>query len=200
LRLNGALFYYDYANVQVIQLFGITQTVANGAKAELYGLDVDFEAKLAPGLRVSGGAVLLHANFTRYPNAVFSTPSATGGSIIGVGDASGNRLPLAQKFNGTLSVDYSWPTSSGEFAVNMTNSYNGNYFFESDNYTAQNAYVISNISTSWTSPGRGITAQFWVRNLFDKKVISQAAAQNFIVSTTYSNAPRTYGVTTTVMF
>ena len=53
-RLNAAAFYYDYKNIQVSQIINNLSTVSNGAKARLYGLDVDVEARLAERTTVHG--------------------------------------------------------------------------------------------------------------------------------------------------
>ena len=80
LRLNAGGFYYDYSNLQVTQFVGLSQSVVNGAKARIYGLDVDFTARLTTDLSLSGGFELLHATFTDYKNAVGSIPKVTGGA------------------------------------------------------------------------------------------------------------------------
>ena len=153
LRLNLAGFYYDYTNLQVIQFVGLTQTVVNGPGAKLYGLDVDFEAQIARGLRASGGIEIEHSEFTNYPGAVFSTPRPTGGALIFSGDATGDRLPLAQKFTATTAVDYHTDFDRGALDLNATANYNGAYFFEADNFLRQKAYLILNASVKWTLPG-----------------------------------------------
>jgi iron complex outermembrane receptor protein len=93
LRLNIAGFFYDYSNLQVQQFVNGAQLTVNGAKAELYGIDVDFEAILARGLSVRGGFVWLHDEFTSFPNALLFTQRPGGGVASMPGDATGNRLP-----------------------------------------------------------------------------------------------------------
>ena len=194
LRLNGAGFYYDYTNLQVIQLIGVAQTVVNGPKARLYGLDLDFEARLAADLRVSGGLEWLHAKFVSYPGAIFSTPRPTGGAVIFAGDASGNRLPLAQRFTATTSVDYHHELSEGSLDFNVTGNYNGDYYFEADNFLRQSPYVILNSSLRYNLPDSRIGVTVFGRNLFDRHVITQTSTQSGGYPTTYGMPPRTVGI------
>lgn len=200
LRLNLAGFFYNYSNVQVIQFVGVAQTVVNGAKARLYGLDVDFEARPLPGLRLSGGAEIEHTEFTDYRSAVFSTPKPAGGATIFSGNATGNRLPLAQNLSGTLAADYEHRLSSGSLNFNVTANYNGDYRFEADNFLRQPAYTLINSSVRWTLPGNKVTVSVFGRNLLNEHVITQATTQALGYPTAYSNTPRSFGAAVETKF
>lgn len=199
-RLNLAAFYYDYSNLQVTQVVNNQQVVFNGAKAELYGLDVDFEARLTRELRLSGGLEALHAEFKSFPNAQFGTMKPTGGAIIGSGDAAGKRLPLSQELTGNAALDYDRPTSFGRVHANVTASYNGNYFFEPDNILRQKAYVLLNTSLRLTTADSRFSVTFWGRNLLNEIVIERTSTQGQGYPTIYGFAPRTYGLTAGVKF
>ena len=201
LRLNMAGFYYDYSNLQVLQLLAGSPTISNGAKAELYGLDVDFEAQLSGGLRLIGGFEVLHSEFTSYQNALITFPSPTVGAASSFGDASGNRLPLAQDFTGNLALDYRKDLSFGEVGLNAEVSYNDDYAFDPDNVAKQKAYTNINLAASWTSRSESLTIGLFLRNLLDNEVISYSTAQtNHSYITTYDNPPRTYGVSARLKF
>ncbi|QEH79216.1 TonB-dependent receptor [Sphingomonas sp. C8-2] len=200
LRLNMAGFYYDYTNLQVIQFSGGIQAIVNGAKAELYGFDVDFEAQLGGGFHATGGFEYLHSKFKDFPNAVFSTPRPGGGAILSSANAAGNRLPLAQKLTATGSLDYHSDLAKGEVDLNLTANYNGAYYFEPDNFLRQGAYVMLNASAKWTAPSGRFSLMVWGRNLLNEHVITQAPTQSFGYVATYGSPPRTYGVTARVNF
>ena len=193
-RLNLAGFYYNYTNLQVIQFVGVTQTVVNGPAAKLYGLDADFEAQITHGLRASGGFELEHTEFSNYPGAVFSTPKPSGGALIFAGDATGDRLPLAQKFTATAALDYHTDVSRGALDFNITTNYNGGYFFEADNFLHQKAYVMLNSSLKFKPAGTRIGITLFGKNLFNEKVITQASTQSIGYPATFGSAPRTYGI------
>lgn len=200
-RFNLAAFYYDYTNVQVIQFLSGAQTVANGAAAKLYGLDADFEAELSSELRLSGGFMIEHSEFTSYDNAVFSTPRPGGGAILTVNNsAKGKRLPLAQNFVGTAALDWHHDLNGGAVDANLTVNYNGNYFFEPDNFLVQGAYTMVNASIRYTLPGDRISFSVFGKNLADERILVQPSTQPIGYPTTYGVPPRTYGVAARVEF
>ena len=195
LRLNVGGFYYDYSNLQVTQFVGVSQTIVNGAKARLYGADVDFNARITSELSLNGGLELLHARFTSYPNAVGSIPKAAGGATLIAVDASGNRIPQSQKFAGTLSVDYEKPVSFGALHANVTANHNGSYKFEADNFLTQRAYTLLNASLTWRSRNDHYSLSVWGRNLLDRIVLNNGTSQAVGYPVSYGQPPRTYGVT-----
>ena len=195
LRLNVGGFFYNYNNLQVTQFVGVSQTIVNGAKARLYGADVDFDARITPELSINGGFELLHARFTSYPNAVGSTPRATGGAALFPVDASGNRIPQSQKFAGTLAVNYRKPVSFGQLDANVTANRNGSYKFEADNFLTQRAYTLLNASLGWRSSDKRYSLTVWGRNLLDEIVLNNGTSQAIGYPVSYGQPPRTYGLT-----
>ena len=200
LRFNLGAFYYDYTNLQVTQLIVVAQAVVNGAKARLYGLDMDFTARLTRELTLSGGFELEHARFVDFPNSVFSNPTPVGAAIF-AGDASGKRIPQAQNFVGNLALDYETPVSFGSLHFNANASYNGDYYFESDNFLRQPAYVLAGVSATWTSLDKHYSLGIWAKNLADEKVIYNASTQPPGYPVSYGGqAPRSAGLTAKVNF
>jgi iron complex outermembrane receptor protein len=200
LRLNMAGFYYDYSNLQVQQFVNGAQLTVNGAKAQLYGLDVDFDAILAHGLSVRGGFVLLHNEFTSFPNALIFTQIPGGGVSSAPGDASGHKLPNAQNFSGSISLNYDTDVSFGRLNFNVTESHNGAFAFEADNFLRQSAYNIVNASANWTSLHDQVGMSLFVKNLFKAEVLTHATSLPLGQMATEYLAPRTYGISARVRF
>ena len=200
LRLNADGFYYDYNNLQVIQFVNLAQTIVNGAKARLYGADVDFTAKVTDQFTLSGGLEAMHATFTSYPNAVGSIPKATGGATLIAVDATGRRVPLAQNFTGTLAADYEQPVSFGTMHLNLTANYNGDYYFEADNFLRQSPYTLVNASVAWRSKDDHYSVTVWGRNLADAHIINNASSQASGYPVSYGQPPRTFGITGRVSY
>ena len=200
LRLNSSAFYYDYKNIQVIDFTSGIQTIVNGAAAKLYGIDIDTEAELAHGLKFTGGLELLHAVFTSYDNAVIGIAKPTGGALLTVGSATGNRLPLAQNYAVITALDYDRNVPYGTFHFNVTSNFNGNYYFEADNNLRQPAYINLNSSVKLTLPSERYSFTLWAENLLNNAVITQATTQANEYPTSYGEAPRTYGITAHVYF
>ena len=195
LKLNAGGFYYNYNNLQVIQFVNLAQTIVNGAKARIYGVDVDFVARINDQFTLSGGLEALHANFTSFKNAVGSIPKPAGGATLVAVNATGNRVPLAQQFVGTLAADYEQPVSFGSLHYNATANYNGDFTFEPDGFLRQGPYTLVNASVTWKSQSNRYSVQVWGRNLADAHVLNNASSQAVGYPVSYGQPPRTFGIT-----
>ncbi|ABQ71658.1 TonB-dependent receptor (plasmid) [Rhizorhabdus wittichii RW1] len=202
LRINSAVFYYDYSNIQVAYFIGAsggTLGIRNGSSATVYGADVDLSLILAPGLTLQGGASLIHDRFGDFPNAVINTPLPGGGNASGVFQAKGNRLPFTSDFSGNIGLDYARELSSGKLTANVTLYYNDGYYPEADNIRRVDGYAKLNASLGWRFGESGVGVRIWGRNLTNKAIptfIGSVAAGTGI---TYE-PPRTYGASLTVDF
>lgn len=200
LTLNLSGFYYDYKNLQVVTFVGLTARTTNGAQSEIYGLDMDFQAKVSDALSLSGGFELMHAKFTDYKNASISSARPTGGNLIVPGDATGNRLPLAQKFVGTLAIDYDQPIGSINSHFNLTGTYNGDYYFEADNVLRQPSYVMLNSSLRLSDSSDRLSLTFAVSNILNEKIIARVATNSIGYRANWGNPPRLYSITAGLKF
>ena len=195
LRLNTAGFYYRYRDLQLTRVVAGALTIVNAASAELYGVEADFEARLTREFRLTGGISLIHSEYTDFPGAQFIALNPTGGLIVTQGNAAGNRLQLAQEISASLTATYSKEFSFGTIDLNATESYNGDYYFDPDNFARQPAYHMINASAGWTSPSDNLTATAFVRNLLNEKIIGQVSSATAIgLTATYPYPPRTYGL------
>jgi len=194
LRLNVSGFYYDYKDIQVGG-FALGQIYYyNGAKARIYGLEADFDARLSSALRLSGGVTLLHDAFVDFPNAVYYL----GFNQVAIRSADGNRLPQTARASGNVAVDYTTPTPAGSLNLNLSYAYNSGYFTEVDNNLHQPSFGLLNASAGLTLDD-GLILRAWGRNLGNEKVTNSMNTTSLGATTTYQ-APRTYGVTVTVSF
>jgi outer membrane receptor protein involved in Fe transport len=192
LRLNAAAFYYDYRKIQVNTFLGSIGVIYNGAKAEVYGLDADFDFAATNRLRFNGGAVLLHDRFTNFPLASVSRPLGNGLYSLMPGDATGNRLPFAADATFSLGMRYTMPLANGSAVFAVSELHNTGYFTQADNRLHQGAFDQINSSLTWNM-SNGLSAKLFVNNLLNK-----AVAVNDVISaaaTIVSYAPpRTYGI------
>jgi iron complex outermembrane recepter protein len=194
LRFNISSFFYKYSNLQVATFVGITQVTTNGAAAELYGIDMDFRARLTSRLNLTGAVEVLHSKFTDYGNAVLSQPNPAGGAILTSGSAVGNRIPLAQNFVGTLAADYTILAGGADIILNVTGTYNGDYYFEPDNFLRQDDYVQLNASATIKLPDHRTSVIFSGSNLLGQDVIARNFTQTFGYYVSYK-APRVLSAT-----
>jgi outer membrane receptor protein involved in Fe transport len=192
-RVNAAAFYDTYKNIQVSR-YTTTSVIYNGASAKIYGLDLDAETRLG-NLKLGGGIELLHTDFTSFASAACSAPNFPLPGITQFScSATGNRLPYAPQFTGTLTTDYFQSVPGGTLDFNITDYYNSGYFVEPDNRLSQRAYDLLNASIAWKSADDRYSVRLYATNLLDKAVFSFAGTNATQYSADYGNPPRLVGV------
>ena len=197
-RLNAAAFYYDYKNIQVQRFDAGSQLIYNGAKAEMYGLDLDGEIVLTRGLSITGGFSWIHARFKSFPQADLIVPKAgcpvpPPGGVVPC-EAAGNRLPQTPDYTFNIGGDYSIETDIGKIALNATYYRTGKFYAAPDNVAFQKGYDLINASISWTDPDDHITVKLWGKNL-GKTVYTTSLIEGFTGVDVSYGYPRTYGIT-----
>ena len=195
LRFNSSAFYYNYSDIQVQALTGGILTVYNGAKARLYGLDVDTEAAVSSRLTLRASGSLLRTKYLSFPTALLSTSTpVVGGTTFSTFEAKGNRLPFSPNFVGSLGFDYVVPSEMGDFRLNGTYTYNDGFVGEPDQRLRQKAYHMVNAAISWVAPDKNLEMSLFVRNLADEDYAQSLFSQPQGDIVQYA-PPRTYGVT-----
>lgn len=207
--LSGAVFYYDYKDLQVsfVNANSIVQTI-NAATARNYGGELELEARVTPQLTINANASYLNAQFKQFCNAYYGAgfPARPGISYPacpgqpGLADLSGNRLPNAPRFSFGGGVNFDIPVGDGKVSVNGDGKWQSKVFFTEFNNSdaVQKAYFIANAGITYHAPGDRWTVGAWVKNLTDKFII----ANNIVAAATYAYPrvgsvmpPRTYGAT-----
>jgi iron complex outermembrane receptor protein len=203
LRLNGAIYYYDYTDIQVGYFVSGSEAFTNGAKAKIEGGDVDFEAIVLPGLTVRGGVDYMHDRFISFPDAPFAIPGVTCTNTTNAplceGDASGHELPYAPTTTFNVGAEYATTVKGGELVMNLAYFHSSGFFSSPDNTIAQPRYGLLNASIAWTHPDGRLTAQLFGRNLTNQLyALSIPETPEGDVRTL--GAPRTYGVALSYRF
>lgn len=132
LVLNAALFYSQIDNRHHYFYGASLQSMTTYDEAEVYGLEVDLIAALAPGLRLqaSGGlmsAQIVSHEITRYLD--FNT-----GEVALVLDNKGNTLPDTPEKTLRLALDYEFPlTASVALTARAAYRYADRIFFDTEN-------------------------------------------------------------------
>ncbi|GAO53174.1 TonB-dependent receptor [Novosphingobium sp. MD-1] len=215
LLLSGAVFYYDYKDLQVsfVNANSIVQTI-NAATARNYGGELELEGRVTRNFRINLSASYLNAQFTKFCNAYYGAgfPARPGISYAtcptdpGLVDLSGKRLPNAPRFTFGGGINWDIPLGNdSRLAVNGDIKWQSKvYFSEFNNRDAeQGAYAMANAGLTWHSPNDRYSIGAWVKNLTNKFVISN----NIITAATFAYVrvgsvmpPRTYGVTAAFNF
>ncbi|HKT72672.1 MAG TPA: TonB-dependent receptor [Steroidobacteraceae bacterium] len=173
LRVNPAMFYYDYANLQATIFQGGVLMTQNAASARIYGLDLDLQAAASAQLTLTGGLSVLHARYGFYRGAQISTPDpVNGGNIISAADLRGKRLPNTPDWTVNLGAEYAIPVREAEIRLAANYYYNDGFFGDPENRLRQDGYHLVNASIEYRSP-HGYRVSAWAKNIGDKAYASQ---------------------------
>jgi iron complex outermembrane recepter protein len=204
LRLNAAVFNYDYKDMQLRSTAppappgGFLQL--NAANATVKGLDMDFSYRATSGLTLSGGFGYLDAKFKTFTGGTCFTPrpitaAVLGGVAAAACDLSGRAMPNAPRFSSSFGFKYSVDTAVGPLVFAANDQYRSDYPFVADGSLQNKAYHLVNASTTWTSPGNDFDVQVYAKNLGNKYYATGATGGIVGSNIMYPGAPRTVGLT-----
>ena len=195
-RLNAALFFTEYQDLQ-IQTFGpLTAAAAFGTfqtfnvgDAEVSGLEVEATWVVTENLTLSGFYAFQDSEFgdTNIPGTAF--PDQSGQDLI--------RAP-ENKYN--LNADYVMGLANGsELGLNLSWRYTDDQRGELEPWSIQPAFDLLDARISWTSGSGALELSLWSRNLGDEEYISHVYAIASSVVAVFGD-PRMYGATLSYSF
>jgi iron complex outermembrane receptor protein len=201
LRLNPAIYYYKYTNIQVGVYNATSELVANAAAARIYGADLDAEWRATDDLSINGGASYIHDRFIDYPDAPYTyevpgcvPAAAPNAADICQGSANGKRLPNTPDYTAYLGVNWTHGFAFGKIGVN-TNIYHSSRWYglvDNNPLLSQKAYDLLNTTISWTPAGSNFKLSVWGKNILGQEVsntqIISGGGSGYTVM-----APATYG-------
>jgi len=192
-RLNGAAFWYEYKNQQVLDVDPATtvQTLVNLPKSRIVGAELDLQFRATDYLGVSLGAGYTDSEVRK-------------GVSQGI-DVSGNRLIGAPNFTLSSSVDLSIPLGGwGAADARVDAAYASKQYYDLMNRasTAEDGYWLINSRVRIHPDDDRYGMALWVKNLtntyYRTNRIDVMDLAGFIYN--HINEPRTYGVTFDVKF
>jgi iron complex outermembrane receptor protein len=205
-RLNAAVFYYKYKNIQVQEIVSGATISLNAAAAKIKGLDVDFAYEPTEVFTVRGGFELLDGKYTDFNNAPFNNPTLNpvtgvpvGGNTQSEGNATDFDTVRSPKSSANISADYRVPLSYGNLNFVASYYYNNGFAWDPDGRIREPSYSVVNASIAWNSPGNGWGVRLWSRNLGNEKYCVYSTATTLVDSCAPA-APRTYGVMVSAHF
>jgi iron complex outermembrane recepter protein len=167
-RADTTVFYYDYSELQVSAATPIGSVTTNAASAEIYGIDLQLDARFGQSTDLTLGAQLLKARFKHFPNATctdFSADAVIPYSPITC-DVTGNRLPFAPKLKFNAGANHQISLGrNGTLVLSANLAYNSGYFSEPDNVVRQKAFTTVDATAEWRMNPRGPSVRFWMLNL-----------------------------------
>jgi outer membrane receptor protein involved in Fe transport len=108
LGLNGAVFWYDYRNKQLLSkkldaAAGAVTALDNIPKSKVKGAELELTAAPVHGLQIAGAVTYLDARITEYTGVNAGAAQA---------DFAGTPIPFTPKWEFAVSADYSIPINS----------------------------------------------------------------------------------------
>lgn len=191
-QLNGAIFRYDYTNLQFIDFRDGLQVLVSAKESEVTGAELELTALLSENLVLRSGIGVLDTEFEEL-------------SIQGM-DYSGNELPLAPELNFNAMINWDFAKmDAGMLSLQVDTSYTDKQFYDGPNTkrAAQDGYWLTNARLSFASTDDRYSVGIWGRNLADKEYIVYSLPlleAGFGFDYTIRGMPRTYGVDFTVRF
>ena len=202
MQLNGAAFYYDYSDKQVISVindpvFGPLAALVNVPDSEIYGAEIEGSWLPTDRLTVNLGLSYLDTEVTKYEGFNPLDPG------LGKVDFDGAELGSAPELSANLRISYQWDVSSDLFVRLATDaSYTDDYHsglqyvnpkdgrFDVDSYSLVNARAtLGALNDDWE-----VTA--WVKNIGDEYYYPSVSFSNDAITRGIGRG-RTYGGTLT---
>jgi iron complex outermembrane recepter protein len=191
-RLNAAVFYYDYKDMQNTSFIGITNVITNN-DAKVYGGELELASSLTDRFELSGGLGLLHTKVMNIKNPT--------GAVTAVED---NELPLAPKVTANLRARYTWPLGASQLWLQSAGKYKSSFWRDSLNNPSTHIPGSSSVDVlgGYGPADDRWSLTLWVNNVFN----SRKPINLFDLSTTGGTGevvfqmPRWFGATFTTKF
>lgn len=200
LRFNAAAFYYDDHNRQVLAIINGFQQVFDAEEAISYGMDADLTWQATRNLSFIAGVSTIHAYYSKFTQAPFSTLASPGGDNIFLASATGKELESTPDFTLNIGPSYRFQTAAGEFKTSLNYYHNSGWWAGPDDRARQSAYDTLGADVLWTpSFTKNLTLRFWGKNLTNAIYATQLTETAFGDNASYAPG-RTYGVTLGVKY
>ena len=192
LRLNAALFYYKYEDLQLSRNNGTVLVVINAAAATIKGAELSISALPIDNLKLEMNVGLLDAKYDSFTTADSARPS------LGVLDLAGNRLTQAPDYTVNLAAEYEFPIRSGSLAFRAEEQLIDKVYFTPFNLDNQSqaAYTVTNLFLRYKAADH-LSVALFARNLENRRIKTNAFVSapflGFPILVSYQ-APRVYGI------
>jgi iron complex outermembrane receptor protein len=191
-RANVAAFFIDWNDLQlnVPSPFAVGQFyIANVGNASSSGVELEVNARAAPGLDVFGALGFTHARFGD-------------DTLLGGVNVSDNKIPNTPDYTAALGAQASRALNASVSVYGRAEVwFNGGFEYDEANTEGQDAYAVANFRAGvrWSY----VFAEFWIRNAFDSRYIPVAFAYLGLAPSGFigeMGAPRRFGLNGGVRF
>lgn len=192
-RLNGAIFYYDYADMQNLTLINITNVIGNN-DTTVFGGEIEFASRPVENFDISGGIGYLDTTVEDIYNPT--------GAVAALRDVE---LPLAPTFTANLIARYNWSVGAGNRVwAQGAGRYRDKIWRDSLNNQSTRIEASSQLDAQLGyGPGDDAwSIMLWCTNVFDSRNELNAFDLSGVGGTgeIVYQAPRWFGATFTAKF
>lgn len=208
LRLNAALFYTDYEDIQIrnAQIFGegdnVEIIIANAGKAKITGAELELTWQALDSLQVVAAAGWLQADLQAFDEVLRDDPT----QVVDRSDEDFQEIP-----DKTFSVAlvHSTDFDAGSLTSRLDAYYRDEVYVGIDDLSWDRreeatlpSYTLLNARIAWESADGRWQAALWGRNLSDKRTYDGRVGVLGLVGTTQltPSLPRTYGLQLKLFF
>jgi iron complex outermembrane receptor protein len=158
LRLNGAMFYYDYSDLQTFRFELLNQVIFN-TDGQYYGGELELSAAPIQGLDLALGVAYLDTTVEDIPN--------------GAGVLQDRTAVSAPDWSFNASARYEWGFMNGRMAALANYSYQGETYFDIQNpdIAKEDGYSLANVRLEWASPSDTWLFSAFVNNVTDEEYL-----------------------------
>jgi iron complex outermembrane receptor protein len=162
LRLNGALFYTDYQDLQCSVVVGIAPTFINCGDGKIKGAEVEANWVPAAGWTVNFAAGYLDA---KWKSGTLTPQTAT----VGIEESDNFAMVPKWSLSGSLAYEFQLG-NSGTITPRVDWSYKSKIYKDAANTAVltQNGYHLVNASLTWLSPDETYSLGIKGENITDK--------------------------------
>jgi iron complex outermembrane receptor protein len=153
-RASGAVYYYDYTDLQAQFWNGTATILANAEGATMAGLEADLTYNVTEAFQFSAGASwLAEAEYDEFAAVGYSLPMSATGMVFNVVDATGERMLKTPEFTANFSASYAADTSAGTFTPSLAVFYTTEYWFDVLRRVKQDDYATLNAQVTYVPAG-----------------------------------------------
>jgi iron complex outermembrane receptor protein len=192
LRLNGAVFFTDYEDLQIEVNDGIAPVTRNAAEAEITGFELELTAVPGANWLIQAGVGYLDAEYTKLdPSQNFTT------DLRELTLAS--KLVNAPEWTTNVGVQYTATLGGGGQLIPRVDwAYTSEVFKDALNYPElrQDAYSLVNAYLTYIAPQGSWEAALFATNLTDEEYITSGFANGLTQGRISANIgrPRQWGL------
>jgi len=201
-QINGAAYYYDYKDRQVLSAVytpgtGAVGKIANAPKSEIWGGELELTWKPAPEFVITQSVGYKDGKYKEFLDLSIPLSTAAGAAVFI--DRAGEKLPF-NNWSYQGSAAYTWTLSDLAVTAEANYSWRDKYVsWLGSQYDIPN-YWLANANLTVRPQDGPWAATIWARNVFNEKY--DVTRNFFLPDATFTKnidiaqpgAPRTYGV------